>query len=442
MPDNCPRNGLAQIYPRSITEKLLRMRGETLGAYARAMYAPERAAPRSAAVATSRQIFRDAITSRLSVDSIDDAEIRRIDAEIESGLTIQTGPHCQLITDPDTLATLHLACIGVKSRGVRTLFWYCCSTVNLKTRALSGPGWAVVNGHPVNLFRLSQRALSRTSVCGHVGGTRFSPTLNNEKTLRSQRTKSLIEELTVLLPQGSFESPADAFIAANARLWAAACASKPRLVMIDDSLAGKMVCAHLRDECSVLSKMLFCSRRRNNLLDTIAVERRSIPDGALRWSTDFFWSLRERRIRSLRLDGNVLVEPETPDGFIVPFQQKRIIEELEGGALIPNLFLVFVVLGLLPRFRVAGGPRQLIYYPAFFRAFISNLDGTNSCEAALRADLGENADHDWSMYALDSSFVTPVPPFGPSFHSEGERLSKLSLELASLDFAALREAGT
>ncbi|NEK18980.1 hypothetical protein [Rhizobium leguminosarum] len=409
----------------------------TVGDYAKYLYRPVSVRPRGISK-QARDLFEKAALT-YNPDLAWQAEQLGVLLEsIRQGITIETGPHCQLILDPVTQAALQLGRIGLRQSQQRALIWYSCSTVTMESSAFAGPGWLSVNGRPGNLFGFSRRILAHHSVCASFYGIKFSPVLANRSSSPSKLTILSLDMIRQVLPSQAFTSPAAAFHSANQRIWAAEKkGSDTPLVTLDDDFASHLVALHLSQNDGLLSRILFQPERRGRLLSA-AVAEATAPDPDLKWNTDFFWHFRDGRIRSMRQAGGKLVEQAHPDEFTLPFERHEILSAIEMGVLRPSLFVVLLVLGILPLFRVVGGPYQMRYYPSFLRIVKAALDLENADEAELAADLNDGPDHGWSLGVIDPSLLPAIYPFQEGYRAEIEALTNLPIDTASLDFAAFR----
>ncbi|TGP16525.1 hypothetical protein EN874_032465, partial [Mesorhizobium sp. M1D.F.Ca.ET.231.01.1.1] len=92
-------------------------------------------------------------------------------------------------------------------------------------------------------------------------------------------------------------------------------------VFIDDRLAASAMARHLENDGSLLSRLLTQPARRQRH-DRALQEAMSSPFGRfLPNATDYFWGIREERVRRLVLDNGHLIEPDRPHGLSVPFER-------------------------------------------------------------------------------------------------------------------------
>lgn len=271
---------------------------------------------------------------------------------------IQTADHYGLLLDPTSFHTNLLYNIGARESGHRFLFINAASTITFETWRAEGPGWLNINGVRVNVFGLSRRHLTGKSVSAANGPFQFKLSIKENESDLSESEKSYINELRDVLGRRQYLNAVDAFNEANQLLWEQWDSQRQTsLVITDDRFIATVLTFHLEDESSIISRMLFDSEVRQGFERELArVSTRFFPA-----STDYFWGVRDGRMRRLRLSAGDLRDEA---GLLsIPFEPRTLLEGLREGRLYPNLFLAFVVLSILPRVRVLGGHRQLTYLP-------------------------------------------------------------------------------
>ncbi|TIW89722.1 MAG: hypothetical protein E5V51_04075, partial [Mesorhizobium sp.] len=157
---------------------------------------------------------------------------------------------------------------------------------------------------------------------------------------------------------------------------------------------------HLDHDGGLLSRLLFEPARRRRLEHALQ-EAASSPFGRfLPNATAYFWGIREERVRKLVLENGQLIEPDRPHGLSIPFERPQLKQALLDGVLLPDLFLTFLVLAILPRVRVVGGLRQIGYVALFHSILLAALDENAPEERDLAAELQvrENA---WGTRVID-----------------------------------------
>ncbi|MBZ9850365.1 hypothetical protein LB565_20495 [Mesorhizobium sp. CA14] len=364
--------------------------------YARHLWRPV-ARPVSGPAIAARSILRDVLRQRLGA-IMQPEEIGKVLEEFEHRPVIQSGLHCLLLMDRITFDAFLLAWLGAVENGLSAFVNFMGTTMTMETVGREGPGWLDVGDDKVNLFGMGRHKLCRKSAC--VAG----PVSINQRALLAvgDQTDASRWLGTLLASQDKvFGCAADAIAALNEDLvanWDRSGMAVP--VFIDDRLAASALARHFEYDGSLLSRLLIEPARRQRL-DQALQEAASGPFGRfLPNATDYFWGIREERVRRLVLKNGHLIEPDRPHGLSVPFEREHLKQALLDGVLVPNLFLMFLILAILPRVRVVGGLRQIGYVALFHSILLAALDENVPEERDLATELQiqENA---WGMRVID-----------------------------------------
>jgi hypothetical protein len=406
----------------------------TLGAYARALWQPP-PEPFSAEGRRARRHLLDALEAHVKAeDSPAAGEADEALRQFARCPVLQTADHSELLLDPHSFHTNILYHIGAGETGNRFLFVNAASTVTFETWRAHGPGWLNVRGARVNVFGLSRRVLTGTSICAAPGPFRFRLAVGGDDghpLTRAEQT--YLEELRGLLGGRAYESAPAAFAAANDLLWGSWDGARRTVpVITDDRLTASLVARHLADEGSLLGRMLFAPEVRA-LLEAELGRISSVVGGwALPPTTQHFWGVRGGRIRPLWLADGELREAGTTEGFRLTFEREAVVRGLLEGRLYPNLLLGFLALSTLPKVRVLGGHRQATYVPLI----------NEVCENILRAWPGAESEEllaDITQTPYDG-FIAGVieeerhPLSLLSEHPAGTQLARLSERWAAATF--------
>ncbi|TGT32115.1 hypothetical protein EN812_33590, partial [Mesorhizobium sp. M4B.F.Ca.ET.169.01.1.1] len=89
-------------------------------------------------------------------------------------------------------------------------------------------------------------------------------------------------------------------------------------VFIDDRLAACAMARHLEHDGSLLSRLLIEPARRQRLDNALQEAASSRFGRFLPNATDYFWGIREQRVRRLVLENGHLIEPDRPHGLSIP----------------------------------------------------------------------------------------------------------------------------
>ncbi|MGO4568709.1 hypothetical protein AB4Z52_27565 [Rhizobium sp. 2YAF20] len=311
----------------------------------------------------------------------DDAE--EASRQIAASPVMQTGPHCHLLIEPDAFYTHLFSALGLTAHAHRWHICYSSSTVKFTEKSKKGPGWLSLGGEVVNVFGLSRSRMVPYSICGFKGPYRFTMAGRN-----GGPTNPAFARLKAILPDMEFPSAAEAIKAANQILWRRSFPASLKLLQFDDIDVADLVAEHFEDPASWLS---VCFVGDGLFAEGILREMDLLNAGPwagwIRQTTDFFWGLVDGRILPLRLRDGVLSggSPSIPE---VRCDPESIATSLRQRKLVPNLFMTFLVMSILPGVRVLGGCRQTVYYPLMRHLLATALESSGDRDLldALRAD--------------------------------------------------------
>jgi len=365
--------------------------------YARHVYRPARL-PGSWLCREARALFADALRPELSAQ-LPPEDVPAALAELERLGVIQTGPHGQLALEHCTFYTALCSRIGLLAQECRYYFWFTCFTNKLEMWPGHGAGWLSAAGTSINVFGLSRRLLTRSSAIATPGPVRFVFEPSN---VLPPAIAAEVTHLRDLLGGTIYKDVPEAIYAANHILWQEwEPQGRTRLLIFAERFGARLVARHLESEASLLGRLLFEPQRRAAGMRVIERAAHTSMYGMLPSGTDFFWRVRDRRIRAMELRGEFLVEVEAPELAPIPFERGAVLEELRRGALLPNVFLVFLVGTFLPGFRALGGFFQIAYVPIYRTALMAMLDMSDRDEQALAEDILADSNHEWGMHVLE-----------------------------------------
>ncbi|MGK9086127.1 hypothetical protein KXR64_20305 [Brucella intermedia] len=332
-----------------------------------------------------------------------DAEAHTLTNQLRCRPVIQTGPHCHLIIEPDAFFTHLFSIMGLKALAECWHIHYSVSTVKFIEKAKKGPGWLWLDGQHVNVFGLSRSKMEPYSVCGRQDRFRFLLTSPND-----QAPRPALDRLSSILPEDEFPSAAEAIKTANQHLWPNCFGCQNKYLQLDDADLALLVLDHLLDPTSWLSRHFFDAP---HMVAAFMNEVKKLDLGPwagwFKFGTDFFWRIRDGRIKRLKLENNRL--RDEAGTFELHLNSRSLAEALEAEEIMPGLFLVFLVLSILPGTRVLGGSRQVVYYPLMRLAFLSALD---SSAAPVNKVLAESVRSDrmpsvWGHRTIAPAFASP-----------------------------------
>ncbi|RUM20067.1 hypothetical protein EFQ99_30430 [Rhizobium vallis] len=299
-----------------------------------------------------------------------------IAAEIANAPVMQAGPHLHLLIEPDAYYTHLFSLMGLNAHRRSAYVSYAVSTVKFVERGRKGPGWLKLGGDAINVFGLSRSQMIPYSVLAQNGPYRFA--LKNVD--RVHGDGGLVARLRSELPRGEFSSAALAIKQANASLWQRYFDPGIDFLQIDDDDVADLVVEHLLDKSSWLARNLF---GKGGFVPCLLSATEALADGHWQgWfknTTDLFWGSDHGHLFPLRLADSRL-EARGVEGFSLEFTADAVIEALQSRKIIPNLYLMFIVMAILPGVHVLGGSRHTVYYPLMRYVFCRALAMTGDCE--------------------------------------------------------------
>ncbi|WP_457589006.1 hypothetical protein [Ensifer canadensis] len=289
----------------------------------------------------------------------DAAEARSASLQLMASPVLQTGPHCLLLIEPDAFYTHLFSLLGLNAHSLEWYISYNASTVSFAEKAKKGPGWLWLEGEALNVFGLPRSRMDSFSLCGLEGSYRFA--LSNSKGDAAPNASAA--HLLAELPSDEFASVADAIRAANQTLWRRKLASPIKLLQLDDFDIADLVADHLDDAESWMSaRFIGGSKIAEIILNAMDRLNMGPWQGWVRRTTDLFWRLEKGRIVPLSLQDGALRASGAGD-YTVKFRPDCIAVALRQRAILPSLYMVFLVASMLPGVRALGGCRQTVYYP-------------------------------------------------------------------------------
>jgi hypothetical protein len=387
--------GLRTLVPE-IGEALARFIDQPVSAYAAFLYSPVRR-PQGRIVRQSRQLVFDCLRDQL-VGKMDEREVGDLVAELDKHGVVQAGPHCELLLSSGPFFTAAFSRMGLKAHGLKHYVTYQCTTNKFQTHPGFGAGWVRTSHGPINVFGLSSTVIKRSSVVAIEGRFRF---LFRSRLALPPALEHQLEYYRQLFRYVDARRAADAIAAANEILWRVFTDDETStFVSLDDRFFARIVMRQLGDESSILTRLLFDESRRSRMQRAVTEFATRQGGGMVPLGTDFFWRVRDGRIRALRLEDGWLSECDPAAEFRLKFRPATIVQALKTEAILPNLFLTYLAGLILPGFRALGGLFQVAYMPAFRQALLASLEMIDIDEAALATDVRAYDGHGLGMGML------------------------------------------
>lgn len=340
---------------------------------------------------------------------------------------LQTGPHCQLYANEIDFNAILMSWMGSQLHQLNHMFILNSVTRTLQWSRQQGPGWLNLKQGVINLFALTPKQMSKLSVCSSY--PRLTYCIDNfiqYLTQADSLEKKGIEKLLTTIDSNEYKGFIPAFTLSNRNLLTQCDhAQEVQPVILNDNFTSLLVAEHLRDPEGIIYQLIFSSKQRSKLNYLINLLMHEKSHLFLKQGTEFFWGVRDNKIRALRIVDNVFKEETTnlSKQLKIPLDPQSICEALINGQLIPNIFLSFLVLCLMPQIRVLGGTRQIAYLPLIQKIFGELLGPNVVDEQELLQEMLSNDLNAWGTnFIQDTS--TPLEWLGRL--SSGKELSSLS----------------
>lgn len=350
----------------------------------------------------------------------------RIFSEFERYPILQTGPHCQLYTNSIDFNAFLMSWMGSQLHQLNYTFILNSVTRTLQWGKQEGPGWINLKHKKINLFNLPSKKMSRMSVCSRFPNLTYHLDNLTNYVTESEHEKKGVEKLLGSIHQNEYEGFIPAFTLSNKNL-IKRCDINQRIntLIMNDHFTSILVAEHLKDSEGIIYNLIFSSQQRNKLNQIISSLKKDPSSLFLKQGTEYFWGLRDNKIRALKIEGKHLIEntEHLNKQIKIPFNQQAICKALLKGQLIPNIFLSFLVLSIMPQIRVLGGTRQIAYHPLIQKIFCTFLSAEIPAEKELLEELLSNQLNIWGANFIQSN-VTPLEWLGR--FPEGKELPHIS----------------
>ncbi|MCW8385499.1 hypothetical protein SC046_15620 [Legionella pneumophila serogroup 1] len=396
---------------------------ETLSSYIKQVWQRPISCESTIAV-QSRTKFYDALKQFFRPQSID---FERSISEFERYPIVQTGPHCQLYANEVDFNAILMSWMGSKIHRLNHMFVLNSVTRTLQWSKRQGPGWLNLKHDVINLFALTPKQMSKLSVCTpYPGLTYFKDNFIQSLNQSNYFEQKGLEKLLASIDFKEYEGFIPAFTLSNQRLLAQ-CAQDQEIqpLIMNDYFTSLLVAEHLREPEGIIYQLIFSPKQRTKLNHSIASMMHEKNHVFLKQGTEFFWGVRDNKIRVLTIENNVLKEETTnlSKQLKIPLDHQSIRTALIDGLLIPNIFLSFLVLCLMPQVRVLGGTRQIAYLPLIQKIFGMLLNPDIPEERELLQELLSNDLNVWGTNFIQDK-LTPLEWLGRL--PTGKELSSLS----------------
>jgi hypothetical protein len=348
------RRSLSYLLPR-----LVPFWDRPLCDYAASIYNVEPFYTRNSTRRHAMNLLRICVERAARRSGYSDDDARSAGAELVAAPVMQTGPHALLLLEPDAFYTQLFSLMGLAAHGRQWQVNYSVSTSAFKESAKKGPGWLRLEGEALNVFGLPRRRLIDSSIACFNGPYRFKLSNSKHESAPNASAARLLAEL----PDGAFPCAAEAIKMGNLALWRGTLDAPTKLLQLDDFDMADLIADHLDDAGSWMSSQFIADDAiAVSILDAIDRLNGGPWRGWILRSTDLFWRLEEHKVIPLHLQDGVLRSSRTP-GFEVKFTPPELAAALRERAILPGMFIAYLLVSILPGVRVLGGCRQTVYLP-------------------------------------------------------------------------------
>lgn len=354
---------------------------------------------------------------------------------------LQTGPHCQLYVNEIDFNAVLMSWMGSQIHQVKHAFILNSVTRTIQWGKRQGPAWLELKKYDeINLFNLTPKQMSKLSVCTPYPGLTYFIDHFTKYCMQSDSCeKKGLEKLLLSIEPKEYDGFIQAFTSSNKKLLMQ-CDSDQEIqpLIMNDHFTSILVAEHLTNQEEIIYQLIFSPEKRKKLKQLVNSLTHEKHHVFLKQGTEYFWGVRDNKIRALKIEGDFLKE-ETKNlnkQLKIPLDHQSIRLALIDGLLIPNIFLSFLVLSLMPQIRVLGGTRQIAYLPLIQKIFIELLNPEILLEHELRQELLGNDLNAWGTNFIRDE-TTPLEWLGrlPS----GKEFSSLSAHYLNKSVAEITQ---
>jgi hypothetical protein len=422
-PDKLPITQAMETMCPTVIGLLKETWGHTLSSYIRQVWQKPISCSSKIAI-QSRERFYAALRIFSASQPINFEEAR---SEFDRYPILHTGPHCQLfVNDVDFNAAL-MSWMGCQQHQLKHAFILNSVTRTIQWSKQQGPAWLNLKHDVINLFDLTPKQMSKLSVCSSYPNLTYCLDHFTQYVTQSDSyEKKGVEKLLASIEPRKHDSFASAFTTSNQNLLTQCDHDQGiKPLIMNDQFTAILVAEHLRAPEGVIYQLIFSPHQRTKLNQLLHCSLQEKQYLFLKQSTEYFWGMRDNKIRALKIEGDFLKEVTTnPNKQLqIPFDYQSIYKALIEGQLIPNILLSFIVLCLMPQIRVLGGTRQIAYLPLIQKIFSGLLNPGVLEEHELIQELSSNDLNAWGTNFIRDE-LTPLEWLGRL--PKGKELSSLS----------------
>lgn len=357
---------------------------------------------------------------------------------------IQTAPHCQLYLDKMNFYAVILSCVGSILTRKNHLIAIHSSAVTLESRRKFGPAWLNLKKANINLLELANSRLQKYSVCAvdstvSINPNAFVSALSHADADEVSGLKFF--QTTLSYYEGSLSRY---FLESNKNLIKKMDRSNAiSPILLDENVIVDLVVKLLSDTNSLIYRLILDPVRREKLDENFCHYASLQRGNFVVNGTYYFWGVRDGKIRKLKFHAGYLIEETLASGIKIKFDQANVISALQEGAIIPNLFLMYLVMSVIPQVKVIGGTRQIAYLPCFKQTLLSLLQSDIEDERELKEEILKTRTNYWGAKLIENlpppiEFISHLGS-NCCFDDVIELLSGMTLEKVSAGLLAFQD---
>lgn len=311
----------------------------------------------------------------------------QLEEERQRRLLVHRGQHLQFAANPAALGDLILAYLLARIAGHAYAFIHGCSRNTLREGAARGAVFASVPGDSSaswKLFDLNKKEV-KCSTLALARPVRYLLPPSNAAGAGAERVRQAAT-LAPHLFEGELLDPAAALRASFHAIWSAfGFDARVGLVVLDSDFSSQIAARLVCSPQSALHSLW----GQPGAAAALVAKRDALVAGAqpfLASQTDFYWGIREARLRPLRQMETTLAEEGSPVrdvALAVESDPETLARELRvGRRLTPDLILSFLCEAVIPDALVTGGVSQMEYFGTV-QQVAANLQPAGPTGAAL-----------------------------------------------------------
>lgn len=289
--------------------------------------------------------------------------------------------------------------IGLINNGCSFYFHSTCTTPTLESRHFYGPAWLTVYDTNFNILGLSKSFRRKNSVLTADGdfSFQFTPYYGTKLVNKAENFRYKLMEL---LGDKHYKNVIEAYEQSNKLIWKKFLSTKVQPVYLKEDFYSRLLLHSLEDQESYIHRFFLNWEKQKIVIDHIKKDA-SLPWGEMiPTSTNFFWVIQENKIKPLKFTEHTIMYADKEEA-LSENTLASIIELLENGIIVPDIFLIIMLESLLGHVRLAGGLHQFAYFETYRKAFLESLNKNDYDELQLYQSVNEQKLNHWGSHVLE-----------------------------------------